>query len=376
VKYKKKKNLPHKKVLTLALVSTALIIITIASLGYYSGSIIYTILLGYLPTVMALTLLISEIYHLYHDKQNAKSLIEDLKFQLYTLEHELDTLKKLSENEKVYEKRHALLKKFVNMVNKAQTPEEVIEILSSFISKNYTSIKGFSILIKSKQAMSPAPLIRKGDTSPPQIKLDIPGRENIFFVHVGYLPGHTYTHEIEDILEIFRIALKKWEDLKGSITDPLTGAYNRQFLSLIKDYLEDENSEYTLLMIDLDGFKEVNDTLGHDKGDEILKSTVKKIESSLRENDILIRYGGDEFLVVIISPSMENGLRVAERIRLSIRNNLISASIGAVYKKKGIPAPLEKLLKLADALMYIAKKEKDKVVGGKWEGTPPTKKSP
>ena len=65
---------------------------------------------------------------------------------------------------------------------------------------------------------------------------------------------------------------------------------------------------------------------------------------------------------------MENGLRVAERIRLSIRNNLISASIGAVFKKRGVKATLDKLIKLADALMYIAKKEKDKVVGGKWEG--------
>ena len=71
--------------------------------------------------------------------------------------------------------------------------------------------------------------------------------------------------------------------------------------------------------------------------------------------------------MIIPNTTMENGLRVAERIRLSIRNNLVSASIGAVHKEKGKRAELSRLLKLADALMYLAKREKDKVVGGKWE---------
>ncbi len=344
-----------------------LLTIPIVFFAYLSSNVITTFVFAYLPIIIGLYTLITVINKLLNENQQLNSTIDSIRSQISILSTELETLKHFKGTDQIYEKRHTLFKEFIKSIGISQTPEEVLQTLSSFIEENFEAIKGFSVLIRGKNAITPAPLIRKGDTSPPQVKLEVPGRENIFYVHIGYIPGYVYSHELEDLMEIFNIALKKWEDLKGSITDPLTGAYNRQFLDIIKSYLESSSSEYTLLMIDLDGFKQVNDTMGHEKGDEILKNTVKRIESSLRGNDILIRYGGDEFIAIINDTTMENGLRVAERIRLSIRNNLISASIGAVYKRKGISANLEKLIKLADALMYIAKKEKDKVVGGKWE---------
>jgi len=350
--------------------SAILAIVPIAFVAYKTGSTTLSIIFVYLPIIVILASLYKTIEYLLDMIDERNTTIDSMRSQMSILNNELDVLKHVAKSEHLYEKRHSIFKKFVKELGKATTPEDVIHTLETFLHKHFEGVKGFSILIRGKQALSPAPLIRKGDTSPPQIKLEIPGRENIFYVHIGYVPGYVYSHEIEDILELFSLALKKWEDLKGSITDPLTGAYNRQFLELIRDYIEDKDSQYTLLMIDLDGFKKVNDTMGHEKGDEILKNTVKKIQSSLRGNDILIRYGGDEFVVIVSDTSMENGLRVAERIRLSVRNNLISTSIGAVYKRKGAEANLEKIIKLADALMYIAKKDKDKVVGGKWEGKP------
>ncbi len=360
-----------KYVLKKATIFTLLGVIPIAICGTLLPSTIISILGIYLPITTLILIALADIAHMEIEIREKEHTISNLKSQLSIVQNELEVLKHLSITEQEYKKRHEMFKEIVGKINGSKTPEEVLDKLSEFVLKNFSGIKGFSILIKGKRALSPAPLLRKGDTSPPQIKLEIPGRENMFFVHIGYLPGYMYKHEIEDILELFSIALKKWEDLKGSITDHLTGAYNRQFLELIKEYLEDINSQYTLLMIDLDGFKEVNDTLGHDKGDEVLKNTVKRIERSLRGDDILIRYGGDEFIVIIPGTTMENGLRVAERIRLSIRNNLISASIGAVHKEKGKRADFSRLLKLADALMYLAKREKDKVVGGKWEEKSP-----
>lgn len=358
-----------KKIWINAILASSLPIVPIAFVSYKTMSTQQTVIFVYLPIVISLYLLLSQLQKLIGRLQEKENQLQDLNNKVQSLEEELHMLKQLKKHEIRTYNRQKIFKEFVKELNTAQTPTEIFNIIEKNIKNYFPGIKGFSIFIKSKtQNISPTPLIRVGNTAPPQIKAEIPGRDTIFYVNIGYIPENIYKQDLEDTLEMFNIALKRWEDLKGSITDPLTGAYNRQFLSLIKDYLESPLSQYTLLLIDLDGFKEVNDTLGHNKGDEILINTVKKIQQSLRGEDILIRYGGDEFIVIINDTTMENGLRVAERIRLSIRNNLISASIGAVFKKRGVKAILDKLIKLADALMYIAKKEKDKVVGGKWEG--------
>jgi len=369
IKEKEEKQPYIKKVWINPIIASLLSIIPVAFVAYKTMSIQQTIIFVYLPIVISLYLLLSQLQKLIDQLQEKENQLRNLNNKVQSLEEELHMLNQLKKHEIRTHNRQKIFKEFVKELNAVQTPTEIFHIIEKNLKKHFPGIKGFSIFVKSKtQNIAPAPLIRVGNTAPPQIKAEIPGRDTIFYVNIGYIPENVYKQDLEDTLEMFNIALKRWEDLKGSITDPLTGAYNRQILSLIKDYLESPLSQYTLLLIDLDGFKEVNDTLGHNKGDEILINTVKKIQQSLRGEDILIRYGGDEFIVIINDTTMENGLRVAERIRLSIRNNLISASIGAVFKKRGIKATLDKLIKLADALMYIAKKEKDKVVGGKWEG--------
>ncbi|HEV7499634.1 MAG TPA: GGDEF domain-containing protein, partial [Vicinamibacteria bacterium] len=105
----------------------------------------------------------------------------------------------------------------------------------------------------------------------------------------------------------------------NAITDPLTGLYNRRFLY---DHLQREMSRaergggvMSLMMMDLQGFKSINDRLGHPVGDTVLVKTARVIRDSLRAVDAGCRYGGDEFVAVLPNTTLMGSLAVAERIR-------------------------------------------------------------
>jgi diguanylate cyclase (GGDEF)-like protein len=114
------------------------------------------------------------------------------------------------------------------------------------------------------------------------------------------------------------------------MTDSLTGAFNRRFYSEI---LKKEWSRYkrygdnfSCALIDIDYFKKVNDTYGHDVGDQVLVNTVKLISTELRESDFLIRMGGEEFLVFMPNTTEKGAVILAERVRKSIENTSIILS--------------------------------------------------
>ncbi|MEN4052493.1 MULTISPECIES: EAL domain-containing protein [Sulfurimonas] len=148
---------------------------------------------------------------------------------------------------------------------------------------------------------------------------------------------------------------------KKALVDSLTHVYNRQYLS---EFLETTSLQnYYLMMIDLDNFKLVNDNYGHDVGDDVLVAVVKEIKSNIRHEDILIRFGGEEFILLVDKKESKESIRVAERIRKAImnldiesRNNKINMtlSIGVnpfPYSAKNI----EEAIKIADEQLYIAK---------------------
>jgi diguanylate cyclase (GGDEF)-like protein len=149
--------------------------------------------------------------------------------------------------------------------------------------------------------------------------------------------------------------------------DALTNLPNRV---LLQDYLgtalaraKRNNTQVALLFVDLDRFKNINDSLGHDTGDQVLKLASRRIESSVRENDFIARMGGDEFVVVIGDlKEAEAAAHVAQHIQKNLSRPcffgghelLITPSIGiSVYPQDG--EELEALLKHADAAMYSAK---------------------
>ena len=161
-----------------------------------------------------------------------------------------------------------------------------------------------------------------------------------------------------------------------SITDALTGLKNRRFFDerLHEEFLRAQRyGDYlSLIMVDLDHFKDVNDRFGHLSGDAVLKESASLIRASLRDPDICARYGGEEFAVILPKTHMSGALAVAERIwraigakefpvggngTTPIRSIRVSASIGvAFYPSKDIVSN-ELLLRFADQALYEAKRQ-------------------
>ncbi|MCK5811756.1 MAG: GGDEF domain-containing protein [Clostridiales bacterium] len=150
--------------------------------------------------------------------------------------------------------------------------------------------------------------------------------------------------------------------------DPLTKAYNRRFgmKRLKEEYIRSVRNQNPLgiMMIDLDDFKKVNDTYGHMVGDKILIALSQIASSTLRESDILMRYGGEEFLIILPGALVEDTAKVAERIRriandYELKHNdsiiNVTVSIGvASYPQSNVESE-EKLIVIADNALYLAK---------------------
>ena len=151
-----------------------------------------------------------------------------------------------------------------------------------------------------------------------------------------------------------------------SLTDPLTGLGNRRKLTeQIPVYLaraKQNNDTVGILFIDLDGFKSVNDSMGHKRGDQLLQKIAANMQTSLRQNDLITRIGGDEFVVVIPCASASNLKRIAQNlinictITVDYMNQelKVSASIGVSCFPDDTRRPNE-LLEFADKAMYEAK---------------------
>ena len=154
-----------------------------------------------------------------------------------------------------------------------------------------------------------------------------------------------------------------------AITDSLTGAWNRRyFISRGKEELARSlryGTQFCLLILDIDFFKLINDTYGHDIGDEVLKSLTERCRIVLRETDVFARLGGEEFAALLPQTSRNDALLTADRLRTSIaampmeqisENFSITVSIG-VSLSNGPDSTIEELMKQADQAMYRAKKE-------------------
>lgn len=156
--------------------------------------------------------------------------------------------------------------------------------------------------------------------------------------------------------------------------DPLTGAYNRRFLQdrlndiLYASVIRDE--PITLMMLDLDHFKQINDTYGHDAGDQILKEFTDIVKHQLRKTDTAIRFGGEEFAVLLPKLGIEQAEKIAERIRQKVESHAfhvdghaerlhITVSIGVTAYSH--PQSKYDLLRAADQALYIAKEGRNRV---------------
>lgn len=158
-------------------------------------------------------------------------------------------------------------------------------------------------------------------------------------------------------------ARKKEQALRASVVrDRLTGCYNRVFLEAMGDELMMRSERYgetfSVILLDLDHFKRVNDTWGHPVGDDVLKRTARLLQRSIRAADSLVRYGGEEFLV-LLPQTGSSAIRAAEKLRAVLEANphpqtgLQTASFGVASKEIG--ETFESLIRRADEAMYQAK---------------------
>ena len=153
----------------------------------------------------------------------------------------------------------------------------------------------------------------------------------------------------------------------SAITDKLTGLYNRRYFDHFLDFelkrSSRQKASLALLMMDIDNFKQINDTLGHLFGDKILNKLGDIIKSIIRETDLAARYGGEEFSIVMSNTGMEEATDIAERMRkaisaynFDITNLPTTVSIGiALYPSDS--TSLQDLLSNADRALYKAKHE-------------------
>jgi two-component system cell cycle response regulator len=172
--------------------------------------------------------------------------------------------------------------------------------------------------------------------------------------------------ELRDKNAQLEVSLKMVEELAA--TDALTGLYNRRHFNRVLDQMfaesERMDSDLSCVMIDLDGYKQLNDKHGHAIGDQLLSVAGKVIFASMRKMDVAARYGGDEFILLLPHASAQEAASVTQRIRDEFRqgsalvlrqNEGVTMSAGIASRKGNALGAADQLTNLADRALYQAK---------------------
>lgn len=196
---------------------------------------------------------------------------------------------------------------------------------------------------------------------PEERQMLLPYVDNIFWVNLACA--------VFCILYINFLYVKEMEQSNKTLNyrsnhDPLTGLYNRAYIkSYVESVSNDDYPEMVLLMCDVDDFKKINDTYGHDVGDDALKTLASILRSNVRNADIVSRWGGEEFLIILTNCPYEKGIEVAEKIRVvttqtpyskKTGDNCMTITIGV--SKTHENEPFETSVERADQKLYNGKR--------------------
>ncbi|UUM32878.1 sensor domain-containing diguanylate cyclase [Vibrio japonicus] len=169
------------------------------------------------------------------------------------------------------------------------------------------------------------------------------------------------SHLKQNFLKALNIVSMTIEKLHSeSMTDALTGLLNRRGLETALEHFRAHNVPFSMLALDVDHFKKVNDTFGHDAGDELLKEVAQLMKLQARDLDVVCRSGGEEFMIFLANTDLNQAFEVAERVRKSMEShhfsvvNKITISVG-VSHWAGEPQTIKSALKEADKALYLAK---------------------
>jgi len=157
------------------------------------------------------------------------------------------------------------------------------------------------------------------------------------------------------------------DKIKNALYDALTGCYNKKetqiFIEkLLYTYLRYKKDPFSLIMIDIDFFKKINDTYGHLAGDKALKEMTKIVFSLIRQSDFFGRYGGEEFLLVLPNTKITGAIKLAKRIKDSIENHIfefdkykIKFTVSIGVTSVGLNDDYKSLISRVDEALYEAK---------------------
>jgi diguanylate cyclase (GGDEF)-like protein len=222
-----------------------------------------------------------------------------------------------------------------------------------------SGVEGKARLYEEAQSRISIPMISYGQ---PLGLLVLSSRERNFF-------AHTETQPLESVTDIFASAIQNANYIQRvkqlAYLDGLTGIFNRRYYETrITEEIERARrfgSELAVVMMDVDKFKSLNDTYGHLLGDEVLRQVSSLLSKQIRKIDVVCRYGGEEFVILLPQTGLEQALHVADKLRRAIeewqfpgvpRTLTISAGV-AVYPNHGNTR--DELVKAADAALYGAK---------------------
>jgi len=198
--------------------------------------------------------------------------------------------------------------------------------------------------------------IETGETQILEYQLSLKGKSH-------HYESRIMTDGKGDILVVVRNFTRQKQAERMAAIDPLTHAYNRRKFSELLDQeikkVERNDKSFSIVMLDIDHFKRINDTHGHDAGDYVLKRMTKLVRENIRDLDILSRYGGEEFVIILPERNLKGAIAVAERIRKVIESACFD-KVGQITISAGVSDFMqgdnrESVFKKVDNALYIAK---------------------
>lgn len=234
-------------------------------------------------------------------------------------------------------------------------------------------IDGFKLLgmISARKELRDIPVIMLTGHGDSELKVKLLGQGASDYVTkpfdaaelIARVKVHLKIKNLQDELKKSNERLKQLSD-----TDPLTHIYNRRYMiNMLEKEMqraERKGTHLSLVMIDLDHFKHVNDKYGHQGGDQVLAALAELSQSGLRSYDFIARYGGEEFVMTLPETTHEDALMIAERLRLriqlhsytgSLKGLSTTASMGVATYPTNFITSLSDLIREADDAMYRAK---------------------
>ncbi len=227
---------------------------------------------------------------------------------------------------------------------------------SEFVGKNVRDVLDKKIGKRFMRCLKQA--AKTGDTQILQYQLSVGGKTHHYEARIVATWG-------EEVLAIVRDFTDQRQAEKLAETDPLTNIYNRRKFSRLLDQeiqrVEMYDRTLSVVLLDIDHFKRVNDTYGHDTGDYVLRRITDLIRENIRITDILARYGGEEFVVILPETDVKGASRQIERVRKKIEKasfdgvGNLTISAGITSYKGGDSC--KNLITRADKALYLAKEE-------------------